>query len=154
MRYLQYFLLIIVLGTSSICHADNYPRNYSLDILHYKFELTLSDGTDEIIGKTSIVVLFNTDNSKQLRFDLIKRSSELKDKGMWVESVFFENSPVSYKHEKNALYINLPRFFAKNTTATFVINYRGIPADGLRIGNTKHGERSFFNENWPNRTRH
>ncbi|MFN4912937.1 MAG: M1 family metallopeptidase, partial [Bacteroidota bacterium] len=129
-------------------------RNYSLDILHYKFELTLSDGTDEIIGKTSIVVLFNTDNSKQLRFDLIKRSSELKDKGMWVESVFFENSPVSYKHEKNALYINLPRFFAKNTTATFVINYRGIPADGLRIGNTKHGERSFFNENWPNRTRH
>jgi len=137
MRYLQYFLLIIVLGTSSICHADNYPRNYSLDILHYKFELTLSDGTDEIIGKTSIVVLFNTDNSKQLRFDLIN-----------------ENSPVSYKHEKNALYINLPRFFAKNTTATFVINYRGIPADGLRIGNTKHGERSFFNENWPNRTRH
>ena len=154
MRYLQYFLLIIVLGTSSICHADNYPRNYSLDILHYKFELTLSDGTDEIIGKTSIVVLFNTDNSKQLRFDLINRSSELKDKGMGVESVFFENSPVSYKHEKNALYINLPRSFAKNTTATFVINYRGIPADGLRIGNTKHGERSFFNENWPNRTRH
>jgi len=84
MRYLQYFLLIIVLGTSSICHADNYPRNYSLDILHYKFELTLSDGTDEIIGKTSIVVLFNTDNSKQLRFDLINRSSELKDKGMGV----------------------------------------------------------------------
>ncbi|MFN9982517.1 MAG: M1 family peptidase, partial [bacterium] len=57
-------------------------------------------------------------------------------------------------HEKNALYINLPRSFAKNTTATFIINYRGIPADGLRIGNTKHGERSFFNENWPNRTRH
>ena len=107
MRYLQYFLLIIVLGTSSICHADNYPRNYSLDILHYKFELTLSDATDELIGKTSIVVLFNTDNSKQLRFDLINRSSELKDKGMLVESVLFENSPVSYKHEKNALFITL-----------------------------------------------
>ena len=59
MRYLQYFLLvIIVLGTSANCHADNYPRNYSLDILHYKFELTLSDATDEIIGKTSIVVFF------------------------------------------------------------------------------------------------
>ena len=154
MRYLQYFLLIIVLGTSSICHADNYPRNYSLDILHYKFELTLSDGTDEIIGKTSIVVLFNTDNSKQLRFDLINRSSELKDKGMLVESVLFENSPVSYKHEKNALFIDLPKSFGKNAIATFVVIYRGVPADGLRIGNTRHGERSFFNENWPNRTRH
>lgn len=155
MRYLQYFLLIIiVLGTSANCHADNYPRNYSLDILHYKFELTLSDATDEIIGKTSIVVLFNTDNSKQLRFDLINRSSELKNKGMLVESVLFENSPVSFKHEKNALLIDLPRSFAKNTIATFLVTYRGIPADGLRIGNTRHGERSFFNENWPNRTRH
>jgi aminopeptidase N len=154
MRYLQYFLLIIVLGTSSICHADNYPRNYSLDILHYKFELTLSDATDELIGKTSIVILFNTDNSKQLRFDLINRSSELKDKGMLVESVLFENSPVSYKHEKNALFIDLPKSFGKNAIATFVVIYRGVPADGLRIGNTRHGERSFFNENWPNRTRH
>jgi aminopeptidase N len=154
MRYLQYFLLVIVLGTSAICHADNYPRNYSLDILHYKFELTLSDATDELIGKTSIVILFNTDNSKQLRFDLINRSSELKDKGMLVESVLFENSPVSYKHEKNALFIDLPKSFGKNAIATFVVIYRGVPADGLRIGNTRHGERSFFNENWPNRTRH
>jgi aminopeptidase N len=155
MRYLQYFLLvIIVLGASANCHADNYPRNYSLDILHYKFEVTLSDATDEIIGKTSIVVLFNTDDSKQLRFDLINRSSELKDKGMLVESVLFENSPVSYKHEKNALFIDLPKSFGKNAIATFVVIYRGVPADGLRIGNTRHGERSFFNENWPNRTRH
>jgi len=154
MRHLQYFLLLVTLSTSIICHADNYPRNYSLDILHYKFELTLSDATDEIIGKTSIVVLFNTKDVKRLRFDLINRSSELKDKGMLVESVIYENSPVSFNHEKNALFVNLPRTFQKNSIATFVINYRGIPADGLRIGNTRHGERSFFNENWPNRTRH
>jgi len=154
MRHLQYFLLLVILSTSIICHADNYPRNYSLDILHYKFELTLSDATDEIIGKTSIVVLFNTKDVKRLRFDLINRSSELKDKGMLVESVIYENSPVSFNHEKNALFVNLPRTFQKNSIATFVINYQGIPADGLRIGNTRHGERSFFNENWPNRTRH
>ena len=130
------------------------PINYSLDILHYKFELTLSDATDEIIGRTSIVVQFNTNDCKKLRFDLINRSAELKDKGMLVESVLFEDNPVSYKHEKNVLWIDLPRSFAKNSTATFVINYRGIPADGLRIGNNRHGERCFFNENWPNRTRH
>jgi aminopeptidase N len=154
MRYLQYLLTVIILGASGICYADNYPRNYSLDILHYKFELTLSDASDEIIGKTSIVVLFNTDNSKQLRFDLINQTAALNGKGMLVESVLFENSPITYTHEKNALFINLPRTFAKNTIASFVISYRGIPADGLRIGNNKHGERSFFNENWPNRTRH
>ncbi len=154
MRYLQSLLLILLLRISTVSHADNYPINYSLDILHYKFELTLSDATDEIIGRTSIVVQFNTNDCKKLRFDLINRSAELKDKGMLVESVLFEDNPVSYKHEKNVLWIDLPRSFAKNSTATFVINYRGIPADGLRIGNNQHGERCFFNENWPNRTRH
>lgn len=154
MRHLQSLLLILLLNISTVSHADNYPINYSLDILHYKFELTLSDSTDEIIGRTSIVVQFNTNDCKKLRFDLINRSAELKDKGMLVESVLFENNPVSYKHEKNVLWIDLPRSFAKNSTATFVINYRGVPADGLRIGNNKHGERGFFNENWPNRTRH
>ncbi len=29
-----------------------------------------------------------------------------------------------------------------------------MPADGLKIGPTKYGDRSFFNENWPNRARH
>jgi len=29
-----------------------------------------------------------------------------------------------------------------------------VPADGLRIGSNRHGDRSFFNENWPNRARH
>ena len=154
MRYLQSLLLILLLRISTVSHTDNYPINYSLDILHYKFELTLSDATDEIIGRTSIVVQFNTNDCKKLRFDLINRSAELKDKGMLVESVLFEDNPVSYKHEKNVLWIDLPRSFAKNSTATFVINYRGIPADGLRIGNNRHGERCFFNENWPNRTRH
>jgi len=154
MKYLQNFLSLFALIVSTICHADNYPRNYSLDILHYKFQLTLSDATDEIIGQTSVVVLFNTENTKRLRFDLINRSAELEDKGMLVESIFFENNPISFQHEKNALFIDLPQSFQKNAVATFIINYRGIPADGLRIGNTKHGERSFFNENWPNRTRH
>jgi aminopeptidase N len=36
----------------------------------------------------------------------------------------------------------------------FTIKYHGIPSDGLRIGATKLGDRSFFNENWPNRGRH
>ncbi|MEO5995880.1 MAG: M1 family metallopeptidase, partial [Chitinophagaceae bacterium] len=30
----------------------------------------------------------------------------------------------------------------------------GVPADGMRIGPNKYGERTFFSENWPNNTRH
>ncbi len=33
---------------------------------------------------------------------------------------------------------------------TFTIRYRGFPAAGFEIGNTLHGDRSFFANNWPN----
>jgi hypothetical protein len=29
------------------CFADNYPRNYSIDIIHYAFDLKLSDNNWE-----------------------------------------------------------------------------------------------------------
>ena len=154
MRYLPSLLLVVLLGISTLSYADNYPRNYAVDILHYRFELTLSDKSDEIIGQTTIDVLFNTDSSRQLRFDLVNRSAQFQGKGMQIEAVLFDNKPISFVHENNALLIKLSKPFAKNKIASFVVKYRGIPADGLRIGNTKHGERSFFNENWPNRTRH
>ena len=34
------------------------------------------------------------------------------------------------------------------------ISYRGIPAQGLRLINNIHGDRTAFSENWPNRARH
>ena len=154
MRYLSNLLLAVFLGISTFSYADNYPRNYAVDIIHYRFELTLSDKSDEIVGQTTIDVLFNTDTSRQLRFDLVNRSAQLQGKGMQIEAVLFENKPISFLHDNNSLVIKLSKPFAKNKIASFVVKYRGIPADGLRIGNTKFGERSFFNENWPNRTRH
>ena len=49
-RRLRKLLLLI-----SFCYwetnpalADQYPKNLSIDILHYKFELLLSDDTNEI----------------------------------------------------------------------------------------------------------
>jgi len=154
MRNLQNLLLVVLLFKSTLTFADNYPRNYAIDILHYKFELTLSDRTDEIIGQTTIDILFNTDSSRQLRFDLVNRSAQLQGKGMQIEAVLFDNKSISFVHDNNALLIKLSQPFPRNKIASFVVRYRGIPADGLRIGTTKHGERSFFNENWPNRTRH
>jgi len=33
------------------------------------------------------------------------------------------------------------------------IRYAGIPADGLQIKPNKHGDRTFFSDNWPNKAR-
>ncbi|MDX1548310.1 MAG: M1 family aminopeptidase, partial [Rhodothermales bacterium] len=37
---------------------------------------------------------------------------------------------------------------------TFTVRYGGVPADGLIISTNKHGDRTFFGDNWPNRARH
>ena len=34
------------------------------------------------------------------------------------------------------------------------IAYAGVPASGLKIGANKHGERTFFSDNWPDKGRH
>ncbi|MGL6266461.1 MAG: M1 family metallopeptidase, partial [Chitinophagaceae bacterium] len=136
------------------CFADDYPRNYSIDIIHYAFELKLSDETDEISGKATIRVLFKTNDIGQVRLDLINKTIERAGKGMLVESVTYNNVKVDFKHEQDALFIKLGSPAEKNKMSTIVIVYKGVPADGLKIGPTKYGDRSFFNENWPNRARH
>ncbi len=134
--------------------ADTYPINKKIDIKHYSFALTLSDNSDEIIGSSNITISFKQAGVQNFRLDLINQSIERKGKGMMVDGVFMDKNPVSYSHQNDALIINLPSPSLINQTLIFTINYHGIPSDGLRIGATKLGDRSFFNENWPNRGRH
>src|SRR6476620_11237828 len=89
------------------CFADKYPRNYSIDIIHYAFELTLSDNTDEIIGQTTIDVEFRTNDVKQLRFDLVNKTDQRTGKGMVVESVTFNNTELEFTHKDDVLFIKL-----------------------------------------------
>jgi len=134
--------------------ADTYPINKKIDIKHYSFALTLSDSNDEIIGSTNITIHFKQAGVQNFRLDLINQSVERKGKGMLVDGVYLDKNSVSYTHQKDALIINLPSPSTLNQTLVFTIKYHGIPSDGLRIGATKFGDRSFFNENWPNRGRH
>jgi len=134
--------------------ADTYPINRKIDIKHYSFALTLSDSNDEIIGSTNITIQFKQAGVQNFRLDLINQSVERKGKGMLVDGVYLDKNSVSYTHQKDALIIDLPMPSTINQTLVFTIKYHGIPSDGLRIGATKFGDRSFFNENWPNRGRH
>ena len=62
--------------------ADNYPRNYNIDILHYKFELGLSDSTDQINGIASITVLFKKNDLQGFRLDLANKTVARENNGM------------------------------------------------------------------------
>jgi hypothetical protein len=61
---LALFYLFFLCG-STFVYADKYPKNHTIDIIHYKFELSLSDFSDEIIGTASLRILFKTDDSKK-----------------------------------------------------------------------------------------
>jgi aminopeptidase N len=150
----KYFFNIILSTLPLFAWADQYPINKNIDIKHYSFQLHLTDSNDEIIGITQVTVNFKQAGMQNFRLDLINKSSEKKDKGMVVEGVSISNATVKYTHENDALIIYLPKSSVANETITFTIKYHGIPFDGLRIGATKFGDRSFFNENWPNRGRH
>ena len=150
----KYFFNIILSTLPLFAWADQYPINKKIDIKHYSFQLHLTDSNDEIIGITQVTVNFKQAGMQNFRLDLINKSSEKKDKGMVVEGVSISNATVKYTHENDALIIYLPKSSVANETITFTIKYHGIPFDGLRIGATKFGDRSFFNENWPNRGRH
>ncbi len=134
--------------------ADTYPVNKNIDIKHYAFEISLSDSADVIYGKTQITVLFKKAGIQSLRLDFINQTAERQSKGMQVDEIKVADVPVTYTHQNDELIIHLPNPSAANATIVFTITYHGIPFDGLKIGPTRFGDRSFFCENWPNKTRH
>ncbi len=153
-RIINLFTTALLIVVPLISKADTYPINKNIDIKHYVFKLSLSDADNEITGTTLVTLNFKEAGMKNFRLDFINKTSARKDKGMVVDAVRINKTAVDYTHGNDELIISLPAPSTKNQTLTFTIQYHGIPYDGLRIGATKLGDRSFFNENWPNRGRH
>jgi len=136
-------------------YADKYPRSQALTIHHYVFELSLSDRTDEIFGLTSITVRFKERGVRSMRLDLLNATPQRMGKGMIVESVKLINGKtIPFTHVGDSLMLGWDDQIDVGTEWTFQVKYHGIPADGLKIGPTQFGSRSFFVENWPNKARH
>ncbi len=147
-------VIFLVLLCPQIVLADTYPKNPKIDALNYIFRLDLSDTSDEILCEETLDVRFLADGIRQLRLDLINASGALEGKGMRVSSVTLDGKTLVFKHENDVLIVALPAPSTRNQRSMFTIVYKGIPANGLKIGNNKHGDRTFFSDNWPNRARH
>ena len=151
---IRYFYAIILLLMPLFSWADLYPINKQIDVKHYSFELLLSDSSDYIVGTTNIKVQFKQAGIQQFRLDLVNQTDKRQGKGMLVDAIMIGNNKLVFTHLNDELIIQLPKPTAINEELKITIQYHGVPFDGLRIGATKFGDRSFFNENWPNRTRH
>lgn len=121
----------------------------SIDVLHYKFEIELNDSNDTLYGKASITVQFR-EPTKWIELDLKHLGKD--GKGMMIvgaDGPDYHKTTIELGSHKFGL--NLNTLSEKNDTATYTINYKGIPADGLIISKNKYGNRTFFSDNWPNR---
>ena len=125
-----------------------------IDVLDYDFHLTLADTTDRIEGVATVRLRVATDTLTAARLDLVGPPSAAGQRGMRVRAVSEEGSAVPYAHADDLLRITPEAGFTEGATHTFRIRYAGVPADGLIIGTNRHGDRTFFGDNWPNRARH
>ncbi len=132
------FILLLIAGIAQS----------KIDALHYRFEIELSDLSDSIKGKASIRIKFN-ESTDNFSLDLKAVS---QNKGMLAyASIEGGTEKLIGKQTADKLDITLLQPAQKDDIKTVIVEYKGIPSDGLIISKNKYGHRTFFADNWPNR---
>ena len=143
-----------ILGFASPgAHADTYPRQPGVDVVQYSFRLTLGDASDEIEGEAAVDFRVQQDGLETLSLDLVQPKPPAVAKGMTVSAVTEGDKAVSFEHANDRLSIHLEPKGRAGERRSVVVRYRGVPLTGLLIANNKHGERTFFSDNWPVKAR-
>jgi aminopeptidase N len=122
------------------------PYNPAIDVRHYDFSIEVSDSNNIIHGRAEITILFKG-NAPCFILDLAQKNKQ--GKGMTVSSLTEKDKAVPYTQDSAQLHVYASA--RSGEQHTYIITYKGIPADGLIIANNKFGRRGFFGDNWPNR---
>ena len=146
MKYVLPFLFCLLFAVEGLAQEP------SIDVQHYAFQLTLTDEDNTISGITDVQIEFTEPSVTSFSLDLIGREGSRKT-GMVVRSVKENGQSVDYSHDSDKIQISPATAGSTGNTRTYTIAYEGIPADGLIIATNKHGDRTFFGDNWPNRAR-
>ncbi|MBL8996505.1 MAG: M1 family metallopeptidase [Gemmatimonadetes bacterium] len=147
-------LALLAVFAVPIVPLDTYPKNPAIDALNYSFRLELSDTTDAIAGEVALDLRFLSAGVRAVRLDLINATATSGGKGMRVAAVTVDGAAVPYTHADDVLLVPLAHAPVVQQRVRVVVRYAGTPATGLIIGRNKHGDRTFFSDNWPNRARH
>src|SRR5262245_38195340 len=64
------FAMLVCAQCALSAFADNYPRDPSLDAIHYRLNLSIKDGSDEIKAEAEILFEFKREGVKTIALDL------------------------------------------------------------------------------------
>lgn len=142
--------LCTILSGLLLTAQEHQERWNAMDVQHYRFEIELNDCTEVISCIAEVEILFKTE-APDFWLDLANLSPE--GQGMEIDRIRENNDEVPFTHRDNRV-----RFsgsgIQRGEQRKFIIEYHGIPADGLIISENKFGDRTFFGDNWPNRAHH
>jgi aminopeptidase N len=117
------------------------PYAPDVDVIHYEVEVGL--GTDSVFAAIVDVRAVVVRAGGVLPLDFT---------GLAIQEVALDGRPAPYTHEAGVLRVALTGRAAGDTVVARV-RYGGVPDDGLILGESVHGDRTAFVDNWPNRTR-
>ncbi|MEZ4699855.1 MAG: M1 family aminopeptidase [Rhodothermales bacterium] len=123
-----------------------------VDVLDYEFRIAVDDASDRIEGETLITVRFDRAGVERLTLDLVTAAGP-REPGMQVAGVRENDRTIRFEHAADRLVLHLSSPSQAAEERRFSISYGGIPVDGLIIAKNRHGNRTFFGDNWPNRAR-
>ncbi len=141
------FCWLSITGFLLAAQSVNRP-DPQVDVIHYNFDLILSDSSD-LISCTAIINLIFKGSVNSVSFDLDNLSTE--GKGMKVSSVLFDGKIADWEHSGNRIRIKTSPLADHGSSAEITLNYSGTPDDGLIISKNKFGNRTFFADHWPDR---
>lgn len=138
--------LFLILG----CLVSSISFSQPIDVLHYRFEISISDTSDWIHGKATIEFkALKNINSLALDFPAPVKPNDLRTTGVFQGER--DNNRCILKINKSKLTVLLQDSLKAGDRSQITIFYMGIPRDGLIISKNKFGDRTFFADNWPNR---
>ncbi|MGH7668957.1 MAG: M1 family metallopeptidase [Gemmatimonadaceae bacterium] len=114
----------------------------ALDVLHYRFALTLPDSGHHVAGVATITVA-RRGPADTLALDLV---------GLSVDSVQVDGRLAAARRTADRIFVPLPA--GAHDTLRVDVAYGGVPDDGLIIRRDSAGRWTYFGDNWPNRARH
>lgn len=130
--------------------ADTYPRQPSIDAIHYRFAIALADDLSRIQAEASTTFRL-VSPAASVELDLVSASG---DKGMIVTAVMMNGRPADFTHHASRLRLAVPPDAKPGQDLTYTITYSGEPAASFVRRDTMYGEPSVFSDNWPDRVRH
>ncbi|HEX2831398.1 MAG TPA: M1 family metallopeptidase [Thermoanaerobaculia bacterium] len=113
-------------------------QNPSVDVLHYRIELTLPASGAEIAATTELSVRPLTTPLTTLALDFA---------GLTIDEITVDGVKADYTRDGERLSIKT----SKSEPFRAAIRYHGTPSDGLYIRGNKYGDHGAFADNWPNR---